>query len=160
MSLPAFLNAGADAADFVVRQTLSNIAPGAAGILGAWLAGASLGGGAVQGVATGIFGAWVVTPLAARVNSNIGTGQNQIHPNTVKWLQIAGAIAQFAVPVLMTMYTGNAILAGLGSIAPKFMKKLFVFPMRPYTYMNGLAISVLPQFVYWSLALALDEKFF
>lgn len=157
MSLPAFLNAGADAADFVVRQTISNMAPGAAGMLGAWLAGASLGGGAVQGVATGTFGAWVITPLAARVKDNIGHGQDKIHPNTVKWLQVAGAVAQLVIPVLITMYTGNAILGGLGSIAPKFMKGLFVVPMRPYTYMNGIAISVLPQVVYWSLAFALGK---
>jgi len=157
MSLPAFLNAGADAADFVVKQTLSNIAPGAAGILGAWLAGASLGGGAIQGVATGMFGAWVITPLAKQISNNKGNNSDQIHPNTVKWLQIAGSIAQFVVPVLITMYTGNAILAGLGSIAPKFMKGLFVVPMRPYTYMNGISISVLPQVVYWSLALALGK---
>lgn len=157
MTLPAFLNAGADAADFVVRQVISNVAPGAAGLLGAYFAGASLGGGAIQGVVTGTFGAWVITPLAARVKHNTGNGINDIHPNTVRWLQVAGAIAQVAAPILITMYTGNAILAGLGSIAPKFMKKLFVVPMKPYTYMNGVAISVLPQVIYWSLAFALGK---
>lgn len=141
------LNAGADCVSFVFRKAGMMTAPTILGAVGGRLVGAGWQVGALQGLISGVFYSWVVSPINAFVERNRGNDEGQIHNNTASILWYIGTIASIAVPIIVTVYGAGAIFDAAHRYAPPLLSRFFTLDPSLSTYntaVRGLLVNIAP----------------
>ena len=120
----AGLNFCGDTAAFVVKTSGEIAAPALLGAIGGRILGLGTGTGLLQGVVSGGLYKFVIRPATNYVSKNTGKANepNKIHPNASVFLQVLGAVSEFAVPIFVTMNYGRAILGGVSSFLPSSLQ--------------------------------------
>lgn len=147
-------------ANFVETIQLHKTIPSMAlGGIGGYLVGIGPGLGIVQGLASSLCHSWIIRPITKYVEKQEGTGPDNIHPNTVKMLSVAGVIVEIAGPVLFTILCGAKILASTIPYMPKMIKSLLESQGKNgYTFMYGLSCSIAPYVAQYSIEWCREEN--
>jgi hypothetical protein len=162
------LNAGASALESIVYfNFLPSTILGAAG---GWLVGVGPKMGLFQGLSTYVFYASVIKPGSKYVNANIGDAPDKINDNTREVLALIGAIAGFAIPILVTKKVGPRCIKSLDPYMPKWKKtivgtepttELAAQPItqlakqpKEYTLFRGVLVNIAPATVQYGIEFA------
>lgn len=124
------------------------------GTMGRWLSSGKVSGQMVmyQSAVGSLYTTCVVRRIEDYVAKNAGDGPNQFNKNAVAMLATAGAISYFAVPYLVTYYTGEDALSLVSQWVhmPKWMPFYDLFPSfqvpegTSYDWKWALASTFLP----------------
>lgn len=108
--------------------------------------------GFVQGFAYGA----VFRPIGTYISDHAGEGPNQFNENARLILYTTGAVANFAVPLIITHYAGVPCMNKIADTLPGSVGWIF----QPnegaeHTYLGGMALNVLPSLL--SLAISFGQ---
>ena len=162
------LNAGATALESIVHfNFLPSTILGAAG---GWLVGVGPKMGLFQGLSTYVFYASVIKPGSKYVNANLGDAPDKITSNTRETLALIGAIAGFAIPILVTKKVGPRCIKSLDPYMPKWKRpilstqpgtELATQPItqlakqpKEYTLFRGVLVNIAPVTVQYGIEIA------
>jgi len=157
-SLNSYLNTAVDNSINVVRESVYTIPHFAVGGLCSLATGAGFAGGAIQGAFTRAFRAWVIKPFDAYVDENERKTKDNLHPSTAWIMRRVSLVAEIAIPILLTLYTGNVILSGARWIAPTVIKGIFSTSLQNYTFLRATLIYTTVVFGVEILAPAIAES--
>lgn len=139
------LNAASDAGWTVLTCGGRVIAPTALGAIGGWAVGYGASMGAFQGFTAGLLYSRVLTPVATFLKKHRGNGDDQIHPSTVDFLRLVGAVSEVAIPIVLTQKYGEVVLNRLAIALPTSIQWLAEpSSAENFTVVRGICSIVAP----------------